>query len=221
MGAFSIMGNRAIGKAQNKHNQMQSQISRHYHTQTHAFTYSPNHTHTVTTKTLTQQQLSWNLILEGNEPGRNKSQNPWGKAVMRGNQTGGSTQYCACSCLMCLLVMCPAMLASLPSLLSSCLWPTNCVACATANKVHTPVWGGPLQHLLLSSPFLLLHCHFTYLNNTRRRWYLLVLPSRHAVSIEGQMLVLCYIIVEVLLSKAIKLFPSKAQDVAHGKGVEH
>lgn len=149
MGAFSIMGNRAIVKAQNKHNQMQSQISRHYHTQTHAFTYSPNHTHTVTTKTLTQQQLSWNLILEGNEPGRNKSQNPWGKAEMRGNQTGGSTQYCACSCLMCLLVMCPAMLASLPSLLSSCLWPTNCVACATANKVHTPVWGGPLQHLLL------------------------------------------------------------------------
>lgn len=41
---------------------------------------------------------------------------------------------------------------ALPSLLSSCLWPTNCVASATANKVHTPVWVWPLQHLLLSSP---------------------------------------------------------------------
>lgn len=133
---------------------------------------------------------------------------------MGGGQTGGNTQYCACACLMCLLKLCPAML---PSLLSSCLWPTNCVASATANKVHTPVWVGPLQHLLLSSA----PCHGTYLNNARRRRYLLVLPSRHAVSIEGQMLVLCYIIVEVLLSKAIKLFPSKAQDVAHGKGVQH
>lgn len=147
MGAFSIMGNRAIGKAQNKHNQMQSQISRHYHTQTH-----PNHSHTVTAKTLTQQELCWNLILEGNEPGRNKSQNPWGKPDMWGRQTGGNTQCCACACLMCLLEMCPAMLPSLPSLLSSCLWPTNCVASATANKVHAPVWVGPLQHLLLSSP---------------------------------------------------------------------
>lgn len=152
MGAFSIMGNRAIGKAQNKHNQMQSQISRHYHTQALPYTYTPNHAHTVTTKTLTQQQLSWNLILEGNEPGRNKSQNPWGKAEIWGSQTGGNTQYCACSCLMCLLEMCPAMLPALTSLLSSCLWPTNCVASATANKVHTPVWVWPLQHLLRSSP---------------------------------------------------------------------
>lgn len=79
-------------------------------------------------------------------------------------------------------------------------------------------WASPAfaPLLLLRSP-----CLCTYLNNTRRRRYLLVLPSRHAVSIEGQMLVLCYIIVEVLLSKAIKLFPSKAQDVAHGKGVQH
>lgn len=41
MGAFSIMGNRAIGKAQSKYNQMQSQISRHYHTQAHPYTYTP------------------------------------------------------------------------------------------------------------------------------------------------------------------------------------
>lgn len=47
MGAFGIMGNRAIGKAQNKHNQMQSQIGTRTHT----------HTHTQR-KTLTQQELS-------------------------------------------------------------------------------------------------------------------------------------------------------------------
>lgn len=35
MGAFGIMGNRAIGKAQNKHNQMQSQIGTRTHTYTH------------------------------------------------------------------------------------------------------------------------------------------------------------------------------------------
>jgi len=54
MGAFSIMGNRAIEKAQNKHNQMQSQISRHQHTQ-HILTI---YTQSNGKGTLTQQQLS-------------------------------------------------------------------------------------------------------------------------------------------------------------------